>query len=85
VTIEIISSQIDKSDFDADARFESAGVDSTPRKKSKADAQNRLTRSGGAVLADFVVMLAWNGVHTLARKSRNQTQSRRLQLIKILF
>ena len=80
-----ISSQIDNLNFDADARFESEGVDSTPRTKSKAGAQNLITRPGGATLADFFVMLARQALPVFAHKPLNQTQGRGLQLNKILY
>ena len=80
-----ISHQIDKCNFDVDVRFESAGVDSTPRTKSKADAQNCLTHKGAATLADFVVSLARQVILGFTHKPRNQVQGHRLQLIKILY
>ncbi len=79
-----IFSQIDKKNFDADARRELAGVDSTPRVNGKAAAQNFLTRLGGATLADFVVAFTQDMVYPFAHKPRNQMQGRRLQLNKIL-
>ena len=76
---------IDNLNFAPDARYESAGVDSTPRTNSKADAQNFITRQGDPTLADFVVKLAQNMIYSFAHKPRNQTQGRSLQLIKILY
>jgi len=72
---------IDNLNFAPDARYESAGVDSTPRTNSKADGQNLITE-GAATLADFVVMLAHQAMPASARKPRNQTQGRLLQLKK---
>ena len=63
-------------------RRESAGVDSTPRMSNEGSKQNFITE-GAATLADFVVSLARNMVYSFARKPINQTQGRRLQLIKI--
>ena len=65
-------------------RREGVAVDSTAiHPSNKGSKRNLITRTGGATLADFVVTLARNGVHTFARASRNQTQGQRLQLIKI--
>jgi len=84
VMSKIISSQIDNQNFASMARRESAAVDSTASLSNKGSEQNLIARTGAATLADFVVALVRNGVHIFARVSRNQTQGRLLQLIKIL-
>ena len=79
-----IFSQIDNLNFASAARREGVAVDFTANPSNKADGQNLITE-GGATLADFVVALVRNGVHTFTHAPRNQTQGRRLQLIKILY
>ena len=79
-----ISSQIDNRNFASAARRETVAVDSTARLSNTADEQNSITLPGGATLADFVVALAQDRVYTFTYAPRNQTQSRSLQLNKIL-
>lgn len=78
-------SKIDKQNFVSNPRSEGVAVDSTANQSDKGVEQNLLTHPGSATLADFVVALAQNGVHTFARKPRNQAQGRSLQLGKILI
>ncbi len=78
-----IFSQIDNLNFASDARREGVAVDFTANPSNKAAEQNLIT-GGGATLADFVVALAQDMVYPFAHASRNQTQGRRFQLMKIL-
>ena len=67
-------------------RREGVAVDSTATHPSnKGSEQNLNTRTGGATLADFLVMLARQALPVFTRMSRNQTQGRRLQLNKIFY
>ena len=80
-----IFSQIDNLNCASMPRREGVAVDSTAIHPSNNGSEHNLITEGGVTLADFLVTLAHQAMPAFARKSRNQTQGRSLQLIKISY